>query len=68
MMNSIEYVPQCGDAVWINFNPQVGHEQAGRCPAVVISLEFTTEKLAYADPNTDITVLENEVDSMVYSL
>ncbi|MCR9255601.1 MAG: type II toxin-antitoxin system PemK/MazF family toxin [Alphaproteobacteria bacterium] len=26
-----------GDLVWLNFNPQRGHEQAGRRPAVVIS-------------------------------
>ena len=31
------YVPERGDAVWINFNPQVGHEQAGRRPAIVLS-------------------------------
>ncbi len=31
------YVPQCGDLVWITFNPQSGHEQAGRRPALVIS-------------------------------
>ena len=37
MVTSNEYVPQRGDAVWINFNPQAGHEQAGRRPAVVLS-------------------------------
>ena len=37
MMNSTEYVPQRGDAIWINFNPQAVHEQAGRRPAVVLS-------------------------------
>lgn len=26
-----------GDLVWINFNPQTGHEQAGRRPAIVLS-------------------------------
>ena len=31
------YVPERGDAVRINFNPQAGHEQAGRRPALVIS-------------------------------
>ena len=31
------YVPERGDAVWINLNPQTGHEQAGRRPAVVLS-------------------------------
>jgi len=31
------YVPERGDAIWINFHPQAGHEQAGRRPAVVLS-------------------------------
>jgi mRNA interferase MazF len=32
-----EYVPDRGDVVWLQFNPQAGHEQAGRRPALVIS-------------------------------
>lgn len=32
------YIPKQGDIVWINFTPQVGREQAGRRPAIVISL------------------------------
>jgi mRNA interferase MazF len=31
------YVPERGDVVWITLNPQSGHEQAGRRPAVVLS-------------------------------
>src|SRR3954465_10510264 len=31
------YVPDRGDVVWISFNPQAGHEQAGRRPVVVLS-------------------------------
>ena len=31
------YVPAAGDIVWIDFNPQAGHEQAGHRPAVVLS-------------------------------
>lgn len=31
------YSPARGDLVWIDFNPQAGHEQAGRRPALVIS-------------------------------
>ncbi len=31
------YVPDAGDIVWISFNPQTGHEQAGHRPAVVLS-------------------------------
>ena len=37
MVASSEYVPNRGDAVWIDFNPQLGHEQAGRRPALVLS-------------------------------
>lgn len=33
----MSYVPKRGDVVWITFNPQAGHEQAGRRPAVVVS-------------------------------
>ena len=32
-------VPQRGDALWIDYNPQRGSEQAGRRPAVVLSPE-----------------------------
>lgn len=32
-----EYIPQKGDLVWLNFNPQSGHEQAGKRPAIVLS-------------------------------
>ena len=31
------YIPEMGDIVWLNFTPQIGHEQAGRRPAVVLS-------------------------------
>jgi len=31
------YVPARGDVIWLQFNPQAGHEQAGHRPAVVIS-------------------------------
>jgi mRNA interferase MazF len=31
------YVPERGDAVWITLDPQAGHEQAGRRPALVLS-------------------------------
>jgi mRNA interferase MazF len=33
----VAYIPNCGDVVWITFNPQAGHEQAGRRPALVLS-------------------------------
>lgn len=31
------FVPDRGDAVWLEFDPQAGHEQAGRRPALVLS-------------------------------
>jgi mRNA interferase MazF len=31
------YVPERGDLVWLTFNPQAGHEQSGRRPALVLS-------------------------------
>jgi mRNA interferase MazF len=31
------YIPERGDVVWITLNPQAGHEQSGRRPAVVLS-------------------------------
>jgi len=31
------YVPQGGDIVFINFDPKVGHEQAKRRPALVLT-------------------------------
>jgi mRNA interferase MazF len=31
------YVPERGDAVWLDFDPQAGREQAGRRPALVLS-------------------------------
>ena len=31
------YVPEAGDIVWLSFDPQVGREQAGHRPAVVLS-------------------------------
>jgi mRNA interferase MazF len=37
MVMARSYVPDTGDIVWISFNPQAGHEQAGRRPAVVLS-------------------------------
>ncbi len=36
-MSRTIYVPDRGDVVWITLNPQAGHEQAGRRPALVIS-------------------------------
>ena len=39
-----KYIPDRGDIVWLNFNPQSGHEQKGKRPAVVISPKAYNEK------------------------
>jgi mRNA interferase MazF len=42
------YVPERGDIVWITLNPQAGHEQAGRRPAVVLSPSSYNGKVGLA--------------------
>lgn len=32
-----QYIPERGDIIWLDFNPQTGHEQRGRRPAIVLS-------------------------------
>lgn len=36
-MSKRSYIPECGDVVWLAFDPQAGHEQAGHRPALVLS-------------------------------
>ncbi|GMR24152.1 MAG: endoribonuclease MazF [Acidobacteriota bacterium] len=31
------YAPDRGEIVWLHFDPQAGHEQSGRRPAIVVS-------------------------------
>jgi mRNA interferase MazF len=40
--------PDRGDVVWLAFNPQAGHEQAGRRPALVLSPAAYNEKVGLA--------------------
>ncbi len=47
-MNNPDYVPDRGDIVWLNFNPQAGHEEAGKRPAVVISPKSYNAKVGLA--------------------
>jgi mRNA interferase MazF len=44
----VVYIPDRGDAVWLDFNPQSGHEQAGRRPALVISPKAYNQKVGLA--------------------
>jgi len=45
---NMAYNPDRGDIVWLTFNPQVGHEQAGRRPALVLSPETYNTKVGLA--------------------
>lgn len=42
------YLPKRGDIVWLTFDPQAGHEQAGRRPALVLSPAAYNSKLGLA--------------------
>ena len=42
------YVPDRGDLVWLEFNPQAGHEQAGHRPAFVVSPRSYHRKVGLA--------------------
>lgn len=37
-------MPEAGDIVWLEFDPQAGREQAGRRPAVVLTPEGYNKK------------------------
>lgn len=42
------YIPDRGDIVWIDFSPQVGYEQSGMRPALVISPKSYNQKIGLA--------------------
>jgi mRNA interferase MazF len=44
----VEYVPDRGDLVWLQFNPQSGHEQAGKRPALTLSPKAYNQKVGLA--------------------
>ncbi len=48
MVGSKPYIPERGDIVSITLTPQVGHEQTGRRPAVVISPSDYNSKVGLA--------------------
>jgi mRNA interferase MazF len=45
---SSEYVPERGELIWLTFDPRLGHEQAGRRPAVVLSPSAYNAKTSLA--------------------
>ncbi len=42
------FIPDRGDIVWINMQPQAGHEQSGRRPAAVLSPKSYNGKVGLA--------------------
>ena len=42
------YIPDRGDIVWLQFNPQAGHEQSGHRPALVVSPRSYNERVGLA--------------------
>ncbi|MFN9990207.1 MAG: endoribonuclease MazF [Cyanobacteriota bacterium] len=44
----LSYVPDRGDLVWLEFTPQVGSEQRGRRPALVLSPKIYNGKVGLA--------------------
>ena len=51
----VKYIPEQGDIVTLNFDPQSGHEQKGRRPAIIISNKIFNKHLglAFACPITN---------------
>ncbi len=72
-----QYIPERGDIVWLNFNPQSGHEQMGKRPAIVISPKNYNSKtnLALFCPITskiknypfEVKILQNEIKGAILS-
>lgn len=51
----VKYIPEQGDIVALNFDPQSGHEQKGRRPALIVSNKVFNQYLglAFACPITN---------------
>jgi len=48
MVKDKSFIPKRGHIVWIDFDPQAGHEHAGRRPALVLSPAAYNEKIGLA--------------------
>jgi len=73
----MNYIPEKGDIIWINFDPQLGHEQAKRRPALVLTPKTYNDKtsLCIVCPLTskkkgypfEVNFSENSEESIVLS-
>lgn len=48
MVSAVSTAPKQGEIVWIDFDPQSGHEQAGRRPALVVSKTTYNQRIGRA--------------------
>ncbi len=44
----VKIIPDRGDVVWIDFDPSLGHEQAGRRPGLILSSQKYHQKVGLA--------------------
>ena len=73
----VNYIPKRGDIVWLEFSPQIGHEQSGFRPALIISGEIYNRKtgLCLAMPITskikgypfEVNLKTKKVDGVILS-
>ena len=47
-MSGGDYLPDAGDLVWMDFDPTLGREQAGRRPALIVSPAAFTLNTGFA--------------------
>lgn len=48
LIREVQQEKTCGDVVWLDFQPQAGHEQTGRRPAIVLSPVADNRKVGLA--------------------
>ena len=73
----VNYIPKRGDIVWLEFSPQIGHEQSGFRPALIISSEIYNRKtgLCLAMPITseikgypfEVNLKTKKIDGVILS-
>ena len=73
----LDYIPKIGDIVWLEFSPQIGHEQSGFRPALIISSEIYNRKtgLCLAMPITskikgypfEVNLKTKKIDGVILS-
>lgn len=71
------YIPDKGDIVWLNFDPQQGHEQSGMRPAIILSPKSYNQnsKLMLACPITskikyypfEVRIKANRIDGVIFA-